>query len=110
MAIRNPQPIRSLNPADEAMRRLLMDTCYVQGYGEVPWGAMTADLHQIRAAYLERRRDMFITGINATIRRHNFAAGLLTESGCADLNAYADRYGRLPDEIVLPEKEEKIPA
>lgn len=110
MIARNPGTLRPLNPAEEAMKRLLADTCEVPGHGRVPWGAMTAELHRLRIDLLGRLRDRYVAGTNATIRRHSFAIGLLEESGCADLNAYVAEYGELPDDLAGTPQDTKIPA
>jgi cytochrome c553 len=91
-----PASARHGNPAQDAMRRLLLTSCYVPGHGLVPWGQMTSEYHQLRIKYLEERLQRFTEGTRATIRRHEFAAGLLEESGCADLEEYAAEYGELP--------------
>jgi hypothetical protein len=88
------------NVAQEAMRALLVGTCYVEGHGLVPWGAMTVLHHGIRVAFLERTRDAYVAGVNATITRHGRAGQLLTDSGFTDLNAYVAEFGELPDDLM----------
>jgi hypothetical protein len=95
-----PASERHGNPAQEAMRRLLDGRCYVPGHGLVPWGEMTAQYHHIRIRYLQERLKSFTEGTLATIRRHEFAVGLLEESGCADLAEYAAEYGELPEMLT----------
>ncbi len=94
------------NPADEAMRRLLAERDYVPGHGMVPWGQMTASMHQLRADYVTRLRDNYVTGVNSSIRRHRLAAGLLDDSGCVDLDEYTQLYGELPDALTERAREE----
>jgi hypothetical protein len=103
-----PQDDPKVNPAEAAMRALLEESCYVPGHGLVPWGEMTAGLHELRATYLTRVRDNFTAGMTAVIRRHSYAAGLLAESGCADLNEYAEEYGELPSYLNGGEQEEVL--
>lgn len=108
---RSPMTARSLNPAERAMRDFLASTCYVPGQGRVLWGEMSAELHQLRIDWLTQARDRYVTAITATIRKHALVIGLLTESGCADLNSYAERYGALPDEATaVTDEEAQIPA
>lgn len=104
---RRPQDPPLENPAEAAMRALLEETCYVPGQGLVPWGEMTAELHEQRAEYLTRVRDNFAAGMTAVIRRHSYAAGLLAESGCTDLNEYAAEYGELPSYLNGGEEEQE---
>ena len=103
-APRSPEPSR-LNPAQREMSDFLAQRCYVPEHGMVPWGAMTADLHRARVAYLARLRDGFVAGTNATIARHSYAIGLLEETGFANLDSYAAAYGDLPAELG-----EEVPA
>jgi hypothetical protein len=104
---RNPNAKRPpgpyVNPAQTAMQNLLVQNCYVEGHGLVPWGMMTAAYHQVRAAYLTRVRDSYVAGVSATIRRHAAAAALLDGSGCTDLNEYAAVYGALPADLAESE-------
>jgi hypothetical protein len=88
------------NPAQEAMRRLLAQRCYVPGNGMVPWGMMTRDLHELRISYLEKKLEVFTAGTRATIARHAAAVALLADSGLGDLNAYAEQYGELPPDLA----------
>lgn len=97
-AERTPPP----NPAQQNMRRLLTEGCYVPGHGYPKWGDMTREMHGLRVAYLEGLKDNLVAGINGTIRRHQFAIGLLEESAVPDLNGYVSRYGRLPGELSPP--------
>ena len=98
-ARRGPAVKRS-DPGALAMRRFLAEGCYVPGHGHVPWGKLTPALHALRVEYLERVRAGQYEGTTATIRRHQFAIGLLAESGLRDLDAYAGRYGTLPGEVT----------
>jgi hypothetical protein len=79
-----------VNPAEDGMRKLLRDTCYVPGHGMVPWGDMTAEFHELRIGYLEARKRAFAAGIDDTVRRHRAAIGILKESGCRTLNEYEE--------------------
>jgi hypothetical protein len=79
-----------VNPAEDGMRKLLRDTCYVPGHGMVPWGDLTAELHELRIGYLEARKAAFIAGIDDTVSRHRAAIGILEESGCRTLNEYEE--------------------
>jgi hypothetical protein len=79
-----------VNPAEDGMRKLLRDTCYVPGHGMVPWGEMTAEFHELRIGYLEGRKAAFIAGIDDTVSRHRAAIGILEESGCRTLNEYEE--------------------
>lgn len=102
---KGPFPARSPsiprpNPAELAMKRFLAEGCFVPGHGHVRWGKMTAALHEARIAYLERVRAGQHAGTTATIARHQFAVGLLAESGLPDLDAYAARHGTLPQEVT----------
>jgi hypothetical protein len=85
-----------VNPAEDAMRRLLAETCYVVGYGRVPWGDMTPELHRVRIAFLNDQAHRYLRGIQATIARHEAAVALLLENQCTTLNEYAELYGALP--------------
>lgn len=104
--LRNPSGVRPsrsdpyVNPAQEAMRELLAEACYVPGEGMVPWGSMTAALHRRRAEYLASVRNAFVKGVNTTISRHERAAEILESSHCTDLAAYAERFGALPEEVA----------
>lgn len=91
------------NPAQEAMRALLAGTCYVEGHGMVAWGQMTVQHHEIRLRFLERTRDAYVIGVNATIRRHWLANQLLTDNGYENLDAYVTVNGELPEELLEAE-------
>ncbi|HEY1705528.1 MAG TPA: hypothetical protein VGG75_38065 [Trebonia sp.] len=88
------------NPAEDAMRRLLGETCYVPGQGQVPWGRLTPEHHRLRAAFLRECKRRYVSGADATIARHESAAALLAQAGCPDLDDYADRFGALPDSLL----------
>jgi hypothetical protein len=79
-----------VNPAEDGMRKLLQDTCYIPGEGSVPWGNLTAELHQRRIDFLQLKKEAFVAGIDDTVSRHRAAIEILVESGCRTLNEYED--------------------
>jgi hypothetical protein len=91
------------NPAQEAMRALLRETCYVPGHGLVAWGKLTVDLHQARMRYLEAQKAKYVGGINATIRRHEVSVELLSGSECGTLDEYARSVGGDLSAVLTPE-------
>jgi hypothetical protein len=84
------------NPAQDAMRALLAERCWVPGHGMVPWGELTLAHHRLRVGFLREQLRRFTAGTTATIARHEAAVALLAESGHATLGEYADEYGDLP--------------
>lgn len=89
-----------LNPAEQEMRALLAESCYVPGHGMVPWGALTRHMHELRVTYLTEQLERYATGVRATISRHERAMDVLAATGCPDLNAYADQFGCLPGTLA----------
>jgi hypothetical protein len=98
------------NPAQEAMRRLLASTVYVEGQGTVPWGEMTPEYHAIRVNFLQRTMDAYVTGVKATIARHEAVIRLLADNGLATMNAYVERFGELPGDLLEEDAGQPAPA
>jgi hypothetical protein len=87
-----------VNPAQEAMTRLLRSTVYVPGEGLVRWGELTVARHEKRIAYLKSVLANYTAGMNDSVSRHEKAVAVLTESGYRTLGDYADAKGDLPVE------------
>lgn len=93
--------VEYVNPAQDAMQKLLDETVFIPGEGMVAWGLVTVEFHQRRIAYLEEKLAKHIAGARDTIGRHEEAITVLRDGSCDTFNEYADKFGAVP--VTAPE-------